>query len=400
KLLTGAAAQILIDEGKLALSDPVAEHLSAFNTKRLRAITVEHLLTHRSGLPLTILRSTHDYPDLSSMVAAVAKSELRFEPGNGFWYSDAGADVLAAVVARVAGTSVDSFIKERILVPLAMHDTFWPAGSDDPRWPRVASLYGGGMRNWRLMWRPATRPVYPAAWGSQGLYSTPRDYARFLAMLMDGGMAGGRRILTREAVARMLTPVSIMKSLGSDLPMPTYFRGLSVRYGQMVVLHVGSEAGEKDQPLVFGHSGSDGTVAWAWPARDLMVLYFAQSRGQATAIRLELAIDEILIHPGGSAANVPAQYRKYLGTYVADSGPLRNQEFVVDTQRGNLAVDVPNQLVAELEAPDEEGKWSTQGGPDLAFSFVVDGEGEVTAMKIHMGNQVLVLTKRWAKELR
>ena len=63
-------------------------------------------------------------------------------------------------------------------------------------------------------------PLYPYAWGSQTLYSTPADYARFLALLMDGGMAGGKRLLSNEAIGRILTPVSPMKAVGNDGPYP------------------------------------------------------------------------------------------------------------------------------------------------------------------------------------
>jgi hypothetical protein len=68
--------------------------------------------------------------------------------------------------------------------------------------------------------------MYPFLWGSQGLYATPSDYARFTALWLDGGAWGDRRLLSTEAVARILTPVSAMTAMGSDIPQPTNFTGL------------------------------------------------------------------------------------------------------------------------------------------------------------------------------
>src|SRR6185503_11117124 len=105
-----------------------------------------------------------------------------------------------------------------------------------------------------------------------------------------GGLAGKVQVLSKEAVQRTLTPTSVMSMLGSDQPFPTGFSGLTPHYGQMSVLHVPSQHPEAS-PVVVGHSGSDGTIAWAWPARDLMILFFTQSRGGLTVIRLERDIE-------------------------------------------------------------------------------------------------------------
>jgi len=74
--------------------------------------------------------------------------------------------------------------------------------------------------------------------------------------------------------------------------MPTGFAGLRSSYGQL--MHLYDEEGEV---VAFGHSGSDGTYAWAWPARDLMVLYFTQSRGSSTMSRMEAVIDSLVARP-------------------------------------------------------------------------------------------------------
>jgi CubicO group peptidase (beta-lactamase class C family) len=138
--------------------------------------------------------------------------------------------------------TIDRFVAERILQPLGMVDSFYLSKADDPRKERVASVYIGSPGKWTRFWKPDGPPLYPFAWGSQTLYSTPADYARFLALWMDGDMVGDKRLLSTEAIARILTPASPMKSLGSDKPYPCGFFGMKPHYGQMSMLYAPGES--------------------------------------------------------------------------------------------------------------------------------------------------------------
>ncbi|MDY7107636.1 MAG: serine hydrolase [Planctomycetota bacterium] len=395
KPLTGAAIQLLIDRGKLKLTDRAAQSLPGFDTDQSRVITIEQLLTHRSGLPLTILSSVREYDNLIDMANAVGEVGPEFEPGTRFWYSDAGMDVLGAIVEVVSGRPLDEFVQQELLRPMGMNETFYAHDVSEDRAERMACLHVGGVGTWTRFWQPGGEPFYPYAWGSQTLYSSPRDYARFLAMWMDEGKVAGRQLLSRQTIARTLTPVSPMTSLGSDMRAPTFFPGLEVYYGQTSVLHVETEALPDAAPVVIGHSGSDGTCAWAWPELDLMVLYFTQSRGGLSVLRLEEEIDRLLIHPerAASAAEMPDEYRPYLGTYVADFGPFRDVEFTVLFKSGHLAVDIPGQLVFELREPDEEGRWHFAMTDEIAVSFDRDDAGEVTGMKLYQSGMTFELPK-------
>src|SRR5262249_43708785 len=161
--------------------------------------------------------------------------------------------------------------------------------------------YTGSPRNWSRFWKPGGAPMYPFAWGSQTLYSTPADYARFLTLWMDGGKAGGKQVLSKEAVARILTPASLMTMPGADAPYPTGFEGLKLWYGQMAMLYAAGDRPGTAKVVAMGHGGSDGTGAWAFPAEDLIVCFFTQSRGQGTTIRLETTIQEALLRRGDPA---------------------------------------------------------------------------------------------------
>src|SRR5262245_28890767 len=227
KPLSGVAVHMLAEAGKLRLDDPVKKYLPGFDNDKSRAITVEQLLQHRSGLPLTIIEQKIDeYPDLQAQANAAGEKGPQFKPGEKFWYSDAGSDAAAAVVEKVSGVTIDRFVTERILQPLGMTDSFYPAKAEDPRKQRQASLYVGAPGKWTRFWKAGGDPMYPFAWGSQTLYSTPADYARFLTLWMDGGKVRGKQVLSKEAVTRLLTPVSLMTVLGGDALFPTGFSGL------------------------------------------------------------------------------------------------------------------------------------------------------------------------------
>jgi CubicO group peptidase (beta-lactamase class C family) len=368
KPITGTATQILAEEGKLRLDDAVARYIPAFDTDLCRSITIEQLLTHRSGLPLTILTQFKEFENLRAMAEKIGESGTQFPPGSKFWYSDAGTDVLGAVVEAVSGQSLDAFRTDRILMPLGMKDSFTFTDQNHPSADRICSLYMESGGRWQKFWMPGDSSLYPFAWGSQSIYSTPMDYARFIAMWLDEGRAGDRQILSGEAVSRMLTPVSEMTSLGSDIRFPTGFPGLEVFYGQMAILY-GESMNTK--PVLIGHNGSDGTFAWAWPGLDLMIFYFTQSRGQATGIRLETEIDRLLIHPEREfdAAPVPEAFKRYIGTYLANFGQFRDTEFTVRVQNNRLALDIPGQMVFELNEPDDEGNRTFVLTPLVSVSF-------------------------------
>ncbi len=288
---------------------------------------------------------------------------------------------------------------ERVLQPLGMEDTYYAGDPEDPRLDRVASLYVGSAGNWNRFWRPDDEPFYPYAWGSQSLYGTPLDYARFLAMWMDDGLSDDAPVLSAEAVGRTLTPTASMAGLGTDAPYPTRFPGLTVYHGQMAVLHVDEYPVEGAppagaEPTIMGYSGSDGTIAWAWPDRDLMILYFTQSRGGATPIRLEAEIERLLLHPPETPPlEMPDEHADYVGTYTADFGPFRNEPFEVLWRDGGLVLDIPSQFIFVLERVGQTERWTFRDEPGVAVSFARDGAGRVTGLQIHQAGMTFDVPK-------
>ena len=86
--------------------------------------------------------------------------------------------------------------------------------------------------------------------------------------------------------------IKCSRDVGFIIELPTGLAGLTSSYGHL--MHVYNEGQEV---VAFGHSGSDSTYAWAWPAQNLMVLYFTQSRGSITMSRMEAVIDSLLARP-------------------------------------------------------------------------------------------------------
>jgi hypothetical protein len=125
-----------------------------------------------------------------------------------------------------------------------------------------------------------------------------------------------------------------------------------------------------------------------------MILYFTQSRGGATPIRLEAEIERLILNPpAGAGVEMPAEYGDYLGPYVANFGPFRNERFEILWRDGGLAIDIPSQLVFGLDGPDEQQRWNLREVQGAAVSFVREEDGRVSGLQIHQGGMTFDLPK-------
>jgi CubicO group peptidase (beta-lactamase class C family) len=233
KPITSAAALILMERGVLRLDDPISKWLPEFTHMRVlrhvdaplqdtypapRSITVEDLMTHRSGLaysftatgPLNLAMQgkfgleTDDAYTPDEWLKTLASFPLRFAPGERFNYSYS-TDVLGYLVARAMQTDLAQALQELVFEPLQMPDTdFW---IPPQKRGRAAALYrseapGQFVRVNLPGFMGEAPPKHTAA--GYGLVSTADDYLNFARMLLNGGEFNGRRILTAESV-RLLT---------------------------------------------------------------------------------------------------------------------------------------------------------------------------------------------------
>src|SRR5687767_490855 len=208
KPLIGAAIWMLVEDGKLKAGDRVAKYLPTFEGEGLRDVTIEQLLRHESGLPMSLIIA--DDPRKLTSVRAVAERAkgraLDFAPGTAFQYSDQGTDTLTAVIEVVTGAPAEDFLRVRLLEPLGMTSTACLLPEGHPLRARMSSAYVGSPRAWTRFFGPMDPALFPIFLGSQSLYSTTEDYARFLGLWLHNGRSGGERLLRQGSVRRTLTP--------------------------------------------------------------------------------------------------------------------------------------------------------------------------------------------------
>jgi len=279
---TATSVMILVDRGLVRLGDPVSRYIPEFGEMGKRAITVEQLLTHRSGLI-----ADNEVRDFESGPAKALENIWRLAPvaapGSRMIYSDVGYIVLGELIRRIGGKPVDQFADENIFKPLGMASTgFNPlvrfgasvrsriAPTEKRGGSRRVESTGevtGGEERWM---RGEVHD--PRAWllggvaGHAGLFSGADDLAIYCQMILNGGEYRGQRVLSPLAVRRMTEgrpsggngTDGAVRGLGWDI-----FSGFSSNRGDL--FPVGS----------FGHTGFTGTSLWLDPASQTFVVFLS-----------------------------------------------------------------------------------------------------------------------------
>lgn len=295
KPVTGIAAMLLIEDGKMKLDQPIADFLPAFANMKVQntpdgsitdvrpakgPITVRHLLTHTAGLgyniiqkgpikkayddagivggqasrlPIPGLAPVTPAPSLAVMADRLAALPLVYEPGTKWSYS-ISLDLLGRVIEVVSGQPFDAFLKARLFDPLGMASTgFMVNAKDVGRFTSNYAPFGGAL----IPFDPATSSIYldppPYPFGGGGLVSSARDYDRFLAMLLGEGATGGVRVMKPET-ARLAMSNLIADSVDRK---GTFIDGQGFGAGGRVSLPT-SPGGEG----IFGWAGAAGTIGF------------------------------------------------------------------------------------------------------------------------------------------
>jgi CubicO group peptidase (beta-lactamase class C family) len=222
KVFTAIAVMQLVERGRIDLDRPADDYLHAYRLvladPGIQTPTIRHLLTHTAGIPevrsVTDLRHADFTPSggrpampsvaAGDHVPALAehyRDGLRVvvEPGTAFAYTNHGFATLGQIVEDVSGMPLDRYLREHVFVPLGMGD------SDLVRSKRVASRLASGY----VIARGGPHPVPDREWlgaGSGGIYSTPRDMARFAAAILGAGSNEHGRILEPATLATMFEP--------------------------------------------------------------------------------------------------------------------------------------------------------------------------------------------------
>ena len=274
---TSTSIMILVERGKLRLSDPVSLYIPELKGEGRERITIEQLLTHVSGYaPDFDLRER--WTGYDEAIKHLIKEPLRNPPGTRFTYSDIGFITLGEVVARAGGMPLDQFAQKNIFGPLRMTNTgFRPSPTLRTRIAPTEKRRGqlgylgdtaDNVGTEGEVWLrgevhdPTSYRMNGVA-GHAGLFSTANDLAIYCQMILNHGTYGGVRILAPLTVAEMTRPRVVSSSgatrgLGWD--MNTSF---STNRGDLFPL--GS----------FGHTGFTGTSMWIDPASDMFVVFLS-----------------------------------------------------------------------------------------------------------------------------
>ena len=296
KPIVSVATMTLVEDGLLAISDPVSKYIPEFAnmtvidettgaiTPAANTMTVQDLLTHESGLIYGIFDPQSELgkmyfqagslrSDITALTLAkkLAALPLRFEPGTKWNYSRS-TDVLGAVIEVAAGKPLDALLNERIFEPLGMDETTFFV--DSSKAARLAQPIHGDMAD------PTV--VTPMLSGGGGLHSTTEDYVRFASMLLAGGEYNGTRILEADTLLAMQ-----QKFIGEDVDRSAFFFGPRGDWG--LGFHLQPIPGaDNEGPFNFGWQGVGGTVFIVDPTNDFFMLYMAQVRGGPAGAPMDL----------------------------------------------------------------------------------------------------------------
>jgi CubicO group peptidase (beta-lactamase class C family) len=330
KAITSVAALMLVEEGRIGLTDPVARFIPAYAKTTVavrkpeggvdivpakRAITVADLMTHTAGISYgTDAAVSAEYEAKGLGPAAgygwytADKSEpvchtmerlasLPFvaQPGEQ-WVYGYNTDILGCIVERASGVPLDEFFQARIFAPLGMTDThfFLPAEKK----PRLVTVYASGTDGLALRAPEGQRgqghyvdgPRRSFA-GGAGLLSTARDYTRFLEMVRNGGVLGGVRLLSPRTVALMTHNQSGQLHGGTSLGFSLAFE-TTERVGGNGLEPVGG----------YGWGGAYGSVYRVDPTRGVVMALMMNQIPNATDIRskFQTLVHQAVLPPPGA----------------------------------------------------------------------------------------------------
>ena len=315
KPVTSVAAMMLVEDGKLALGDPLAKYIPAFADVKVgvekrdedgkltlaleplqRPITIEDLLRHTSGLTYgfygdSAVRKLYANADLfrgdfdnADFADRLAKLPLAEQPGT-LWDYGHSTDILGRVIEVVSGKSLFQFEKERLLDPLGMTATSFYVADEAKR-----GLIAEPMPDDRFTSPVAgiRDPMRLRRWesGGAGMVGSTVDYARFAQMLLNGGTLDGKRYLKPETVALMTSD-----HIGPETKIARdyfYFPGADSGFGLGFAVRT-SQPPNTSLPLgEYRWDGVDGTFFFIDPKDDMFVICMMQTASQRGRIQTAL----------------------------------------------------------------------------------------------------------------
>lgn len=300
KPLTGVAIMTLLEEGRLAIGDPVTRFFPELGDRRVavdgspdttvpaaRPMTLIDLARHTSGLTYGARGNTalhRQYPgsssassrefDAAGFMARLAALPLLYQPGTAWDYS-LSIDVLGLVVEKIAEQRLGEALTQRVFRPLGMIDSgFLVPEAHRARYATPLPLDPTTQRPQQVE-MGLSAPRFDCGGGCA--VSTAGDYLRFAQMLLNGGTLDGSRVLSRASIAEM-TRDHMHPGIQNNL---TGTEGNMVNWGFGLTVAVRREAGSAllGNPGMFSWNGAYGTAMWVDPREELAVVFMAATPG-------------------------------------------------------------------------------------------------------------------------
>lgn len=304
KAVTSVAVMMLVEEGRIALNDPVSRWIPGYADAKVvirsdsgrvltpvkRPITIRDLLTQSAGISYggdSLVQQEYraaglgpaagygwyfadKHEPICTTIDRLATLPIVAQPGERFVYGYA-TDILGCVIERVSGKSLADFFQQRIFTPLGMKDTrFFVAPKDTLRLTTVYAASAGGKsvradtgQRGQGHYVSGPRTNYS---GGAGLVSTASDYARFLQMLLNGGVLDGKRLLSPRTVRLMSTD-----QLGAVYGSESQAFGLGFEIQKRP-----NEMGRYGSVGMYGWGGAYATNYWIDPKEDLVGVLMLQ----------------------------------------------------------------------------------------------------------------------------
>jgi len=310
KAITSTAVMMLWEKGLFRLDDPISKYIpefkkatlldsfnesdSTYTTKPANTqITIRHLLSHTSGIGYGVIDEdprfkkmyakagitdlfTTENISIAQSVKKLAALPLHHEPGSKFTYSE-GLDVLGYFIEIISGQPFDEFLREHIFDPIGMADTwFYLPESKHSRLVNVQHKKDGQWKNYPKTFYDTDYPIKGAKRffsGGAGLSSTAADYAKFLQMYIDGGVANGHRILGRITI-RTIMANQIKDSWGDG------GKHYGLAFG--VVNEDGDRVGGEGGKGTFDWGGYFNTQYFADPEEEIIGILMKQTQGTSS----------------------------------------------------------------------------------------------------------------------
>ena len=286
KSVTCAALMCLVDDGKLSVQDPVAQHLPEFTGVRLADGTkpnqgpkVWQLMAHSSGLVDSFSPEflNTDFT-LGDVAQFAARSPLGYQPGTHWAYSNGGLAVVGRIIEKISGMSYEGFVQKRIFNPSGMGSSYFHVPKVEQR--RVVAIYR--IADGDLL-PDAEDPLNPLRYVSpvNGLRTTALDLWRFYEMIRNGGLSNRARILSERSASQMISVQTEDRNAG-------FLPGMGYGYGFSLVTSANGIF-RNHSVGTFGHGSYYQTHGWVDPVKGITGVLCCQNRADSMVVTDEVA---------------------------------------------------------------------------------------------------------------